>query len=76
MDARAERQVFDQFRELAAGRTALVITHRLANARIADRIVVMSGGRIVESGGYEELPARPGGLFAELHRIQDGDEAP
>ncbi|WP_439947147.1 ABC transporter ATP-binding protein [Streptomyces sp. BBFR109] len=75
LDARAERQVFDQFRELAAGRTALVITHRLANARVADRIVVMAHGRVVESGGYKELLARPGGLFAELHRLQDGEGA-
>ncbi|MBT2409626.1 ABC transporter ATP-binding protein [Streptomyces sp. ISL-12] len=72
LDARAERQVFDQFRELAAGRTALVITHRLANARVADRIVVMASGRIAESGSYRELLAKPGGLFAELHRLQDG----
>ncbi|MFF3505766.1 ABC transporter ATP-binding protein [Streptomyces sp. NPDC003247] len=74
LDARAERRVFDRFRELAAGRTALVITHRLANARVADRIVVMADGRIVESGSYRELLARPGGLFAELHRLQDGSE--
>lgn len=74
LDARAERQVFDKFRELAAGRTALVITHRLANARVADRIVVMAGGRIAETGSYRELLARPGGLFAELHRLQDGAE--
>jgi ATP-binding cassette subfamily B protein len=72
LDARGERQVFDTFRKLAAGRTALVITHRLANARVADRIVVMANGRIVESGGYRELLARPGGLFAELHQLQDG----
>jgi ATP-binding cassette subfamily B protein len=74
LDARAERQVFDQFRTLAAGRTALVITHRLANARIADRIIVMAHGRIVETGTYRELLARPDGLFAELHRLQDGAE--
>ncbi|MGW0708136.1 ABC transporter ATP-binding protein [Streptomyces sp. NPDC002643] len=72
LDARAERQVFDHFRRLAAGRTALVITHRLANCRIADRIIVMSGGRITETGTYHELLERPGGLFAELHRLQEG----
>lgn len=74
LDARGERQVFDKFRELAQGRTALVITHRLANARVADRILVMSQGRIVESGGYRELLARPDGLFAEWHRLQDGTD--
>ncbi|MFJ4624553.1 hypothetical protein [Streptomyces sp. NPDC088812] len=51
-----------------------MITHRLANARVADRIVVMADGRIVESGSYRELLARPGSLFAELHRLQDGSE--
>ncbi|MGW0607821.1 ABC transporter ATP-binding protein [Streptomyces sp. NPDC002640] len=72
LDARAERQVFDQFKTLADGRTALVITHRLANARCADRIVVMDAGRIVETGTYEQLLRRPNGLFAELHRLQEG----
>ncbi|MGW2492566.1 ATP-binding cassette domain-containing protein [Streptomyces sp. NPDC001606] len=74
LDARAERQVFDQFRKLAAGRTALFITHRLANARIADRILVMANGRIAEVGTYQELLRRPGGLFAELHQLQGGAE--
>ncbi|MFJ3663806.1 ABC transporter ATP-binding protein [Streptomyces sp. NPDC090119] len=74
LDARAERQVFDTFRELAAGRTALVITHRLANARVADRVIVMANGRIVESGTYPELLQRPHGNFAELHRLQEGME--
>ncbi len=73
LDARAERQVFDKFRELANGRTALVITHRLANARIADRIIVMADGRITESGTYKELLAQDG-LFAQLHHLQDGAE--
>ncbi|MER7178865.1 ABC transporter ATP-binding protein [Streptomyces hyaluromycini] len=71
LDARAERQVFDAFRELAAGRTALVITHRLANARIADRIIVMRDGKVAETGSYQELLVS-GGLFAELHCLQEG----
>jgi ATP-binding cassette subfamily B protein len=74
LDARAERQVFNQFKHLAQGRTALVITHRLTNARCADRVVVMDTGRIVEAGTYEELLRRPGGLFAELHRLQEGTD--
>ncbi|MFH7334560.1 hypothetical protein [Streptomyces sp. KHY 26] len=73
LHARAERRVFDKFRELADGRTALVITHRLANTRTADRIVVLHDGRITETGTYAELLAA-GGLFAELHRLQDGDD--
>ncbi|MFJ8158372.1 ABC transporter ATP-binding protein [Streptomyces sp. NPDC094468] len=74
LDARAERKVFDAFRQLAAGRAALVITHRLANARIADRVIVMHEGKIVESGTYQQLLNNEG-LFAELHRLQDGSES-
>ncbi|MEU9158110.1 ABC transporter ATP-binding protein [Streptomyces sp. NPDC048417] len=73
LDARAEHQVFDAFHELAAGRTALVITHRLANARIADRIIVMRDGKVAETGSYQEL-LLSGGLFTELHRLQEGTE--
>ncbi|WP_307814865.1 ABC transporter ATP-binding protein [Streptomyces sp. DSM 110735] len=78
LDARGERQVFDTFRALASDRAALFITHRLANARLADRIVVMKDGRISEEGTYQEL-LNSGGLFAELHHLQEGDadaEAP
>jgi ATP-binding cassette subfamily B protein len=73
-DARAEHQVFSRLRALAAGRAALFITHRLANARCADRVVVMHAGRIVESGTYTDLLHRPNGLFAELHHLQEGTE--
>ncbi|MEV6421704.1 ABC transporter ATP-binding protein [Streptomyces sp. NPDC051662] len=70
LDARAEHQVFTRLRALAVGRTALFITHRLANARVADRVIVMNNGRIVQSGTYDELRRSPG-LFAELHDLQD-----
>ncbi|MFI1532068.1 ABC transporter ATP-binding protein [Streptomyces griseus] len=73
LDARAEHQVFSRLRDLSDGRAALFITHRLANARVADKIVVMSGGVVVESGTYDQLLAR-GGLFAELHGLQEGKE--
>ncbi|MFI7095490.1 ABC transporter ATP-binding protein [Streptomyces lydicus] len=73
LDARGEHQVFSRLKSLAADRTALFITHRLANARVADRVVVLHEGRIVESGTYRDLLAS-GGLFAELHRLQDGSE--
>ncbi|MFJ4342981.1 ABC transporter ATP-binding protein [Streptomyces sp. NPDC088915] len=71
LDARAEHQVFSRLRALSEGRAALFITHRLANARVADKIVVMRDGEIVETGTYEEL-LNDGGLFAELHHLQEG----
>ncbi|MEV8388674.1 MULTISPECIES: ATP-binding cassette domain-containing protein [unclassified Streptomyces] len=72
LDARAEHQIFSRIKTLAGGSTALFITHRLANARVADRIIVMREGRIAESGSYRDLLERPGSLFGELHRLQDG----
>ncbi|MFD7505890.1 ATP-binding cassette domain-containing protein [Streptomyces sp. NPDC059850] len=74
LDARAEHQVFSRLRLLAGDKTALFITHRLANARVADRVVVLHDGRIAESGTYSQL-LENGGLFADLHRLQEGPEA-
>ncbi|MFE9619713.1 ATP-binding cassette domain-containing protein [Streptomyces sp. NPDC006384] len=71
LDARAEHQIFNRLRALSAGRAALFITHRLANARAADKIVVMRDGKIEETGTYQEL-LNKNGLFAELHRLQEG----
>ena len=58
---------------LKSGRTTIVIAHRLATVRGADRILVVDGGRIVASGPHDEL-VRQGGLYADLARMQiDGD---
>ena len=72
-DARAEHQVFSQLWELSAGRTALFITHRLANSRAVDKAVVLRDGTVAETGTYDEL-LQHGGLFIELHRLQEGEE--
>jgi ATP-binding cassette, subfamily B, bacterial len=64
MDPWAEAEWVRRFRGLVAGRTAVVITHRLTTAAVADRIYVMEGGRVVEAGGHAELLAR-GGRYAE-----------
>ncbi|MFF4282873.1 ABC transporter ATP-binding protein [Streptomyces kronopolitis] len=72
LDARGEHQVFSRLKSLAVDRTALFITHRLANARVADRVVVLRDGQVAESGTFNDLLARDGGLFAELHMLQDG----
>jgi len=69
LDARAEYEVFARFAELAQGRTALLISHRFSTVRIADRIIVLQGGRVVESGSHDELVARRG-LYAELFSLQ------
>lgn len=69
MDPWAEMDWVDRFRQLASGRTAVVITHRFPLAMSADIIHVMRNGSVVESGNHEELLAR-GGLYAESWRAQ------
>jgi ATP-binding cassette subfamily B protein len=69
LDAESERLVQDALDRLMEGRTTLVIAHRLATVRKADRIVVMDGGRIVEQGTHASLIAADG-LYARLARMQ------
>lgn len=69
LDARAEYEVFKRFSELVSGRMAVIISHRFSTVRMADRIVVLNGGRVVEDGSHQELVAR-GGLYEELFRLQ------
>ncbi|KAA2234900.1 ABC transporter ATP-binding protein [Salinarimonas soli] len=69
LDAESERLVQAALAELMRGRTTLVIAHRLATVRDADLIVVMEGGRVVETGSHDELFARAG-AYARLVRLQ------
>ena len=69
LDTESERAVQAALEELMRGRTTIVIAHRLSTIERADRIVVLSQGRIVESGNHRELLARAG-MYAGLHRLQ------
>jgi len=71
LDADAEYQLFERFRELVAGKTALLISHRFSIVRMADQIVVLEDGRVLEVGAYVELMER-GGRYAELFEMQAG----
>jgi ATP-binding cassette, subfamily B, bacterial len=69
LDARAEYGVFQRFTELTAGRMAVLISHRFSTVRMADRILVLEDGRVVEDGSHEGLVAA-GGRYAELCALQ------
>jgi ATP-binding cassette subfamily B protein len=69
LDARAEYEVFLRFSELMAGRMGVLISHRFSTVRMADRIVVLKSGEVVEEGTHDELLAR-NGLYAELFGMQ------
>jgi ATP-binding cassette subfamily B protein len=69
MDARAEAEVFEHFRQLAAGRITILISHRFSTVRMADQIAVLDRGRITEHGSHAELMAL-GGHYAQLFALQ------
>jgi ATP-binding cassette subfamily B protein len=69
LDARAEYEVFKRFSELVRGRMAVIISHRFSTVRIADRIIVLAGGTVIEEGTHGELLEK-NGLYAELFRLQ------
>ena len=68
-DAESEQDVFNKFRELASGKTAIVISHRFSTVRMADRIAVMHKGRIIEHGTHQEL-MNSDGMYRKMYSIQ------
>jgi ATP-binding cassette subfamily B protein len=69
LDAKSELEVFERFAELTAGKMALLISHRFSTVRMADRIVVLAGGHLVEEGTHQQLMAL-GGRYAEMFEMQ------
>lgn len=69
LDARAEYEVFERFKELSEDRTAVLISHRFSSVRMADRILVLADGKVEASGTHVELMAQ-GGRYAELFELQ------
>jgi ATP-binding cassette subfamily B protein len=69
IDARAEAELFERLRTLAADKIAFLISHRFSTVRMADRIAVLDQGRIVELGSHDELVGK-GGLYAQLFALQ------
>ncbi len=71
LDADAEHQLFLHFRQLLAGKTGLLISHRFSTVRLADHIVVLEGGEVIEQGSHAELVAEQG-VYAALFEMQAG----
>ena len=69
LDPLAEVQVYHQFLELSRNKTVLLISHRLGSARLADRVLFLKGGRIIEEGTHDEL-VKAGGAYSELFAMQ------
>ncbi len=69
LDVRVENELYGHFAELSRGRTTLLVSHRFSTVRMAGRIVLLAGGRVVEDGSHAELVAA-GGRYAELYEVQ------
>lgn len=69
IDPIEESRIYKQFAGIARDKTAIIVTHRMGSARIADRIAVMDGGKLVEIGTHDEL-MKSGGLYYKLYTAQ------
>lgn len=75
LDYESEKIIQDNMRRICAGRTVLIIAHRLSSVREANRIVVLERGQVAEIGSHEELLGNPQGIYAHLWRLQMGSHA-
>ncbi|HEX9057750.1 MAG TPA: ATP-binding cassette domain-containing protein, partial [Ktedonobacterales bacterium] len=69
LDPQAEYEVFARFRELTQGKSAIFISHRFSTVRLANRIIVLGDGRVLEEGTHADLLSR-GGIYADLFMLQ------
>ncbi len=69
LDAEAEDRIFKNFEAISDGKTGIMISHRISSARMANKIIVLDGGKITEVGSHDELVAL-GGLYAKLYNLQ------
>jgi ATP-binding cassette, subfamily B, bacterial len=69
LDVRVEHELYEHFADLSRGRTTILVSHRFSTVRMAGRIVLLAGGRVVEDGSHQELVAA-GGRYAELYEVQ------
>jgi ATP-binding cassette subfamily B protein len=72
LDSESERMVQEALETLMKDRTSVIVAHRLATIRRADRIFVIEAGQVVEAGTHEELIARPDGVYRTLSELQFG----
>lgn len=71
MDARSEYHIYEEFRRICKGKTGIIVTHRLGAARLADRILYVEKGKIMESGTHDKLMEQ-GGRYARMFQVQKG----
>jgi ATP-binding cassette, subfamily B, bacterial HlyB/CyaB len=74
LDYESEKIIQDNMRLICAGRTVLIIAHRLSAVRDANRIIVMERGQIVEQGSHSELLLNPDGIYTHLYQLQQGNQ--
>jgi subfamily B ATP-binding cassette protein MsbA len=74
LDSESERLIQQALTRIMKNRTTVIIAHRLSTIRNADTILVIDGGRIVESGTHDELVRKPRGIYRKLHDLQFPEE--